>query len=246
MDGVIVRRHQPIPGAIPFIERLQSNQSRFLILTNNPTLTPEELAARFERMGICLTPSHFYTSALATADFIRAQMPQARVFSLGEAALEAALRAARLQLVDDGVDYVVLGDMHNYNFARMAHAVRLVKAGARFIATNPEPSGLNEGELVPSCGAIASLIQAASGIGPYYVGKPNPLMVRKALQCLDEHAGNVTMIGDRMDTDIRAGTESGLTTVLVLTGETTREMIARYPYRPTHVLESLVDMTLDA
>ncbi|HEX9077165.1 MAG TPA: HAD-IIA family hydrolase [Anaerolineae bacterium] len=242
MDGVIVRGSELIPGADAFIERLHQRQIKFLILTNNPMYTPVDLQHRLVRLGVRVTPDHIYTSALATSAFLQNQKPNGTAFVLGESGLTEALHQVGYVLTEHQPDYVVLGETMSYSYARITQAVRLINEGARFIATNPDPSGPGEGGLVPACGAIAALIQAATGIQPYFVGKPNPLMMRTALRYLGEHSENAIMVGDRMDTDVRVGTESGMETALVLTGVTTRDMVDRFPYRPTRIVNSVADL----
>ncbi len=244
MDGVIVSGNNLILGADAFIERLHQRQIKFLILTNNPMYTPIDLQHRLQRLGLNLTADHFYTSALATGAFLKAQKPNGTAFVLGESGLTEALHQVGYVLTEHEPDYVVLGETMAYSYSRITQAVRLIEAGARFIATNPDPSGPGEGGLVPACGAIASLIQTATGIPPYFVGKPNPLMMRTALRYLDEHSENAIMVGDRMDTDMRAGTESGMETVLVLTGVTRRERVGRFPYQPTRIVNSVAELEM--
>lgn len=242
MDGVIVRGSELIPGADEFIRRLHERQIKFLILTNNPIYTPRDLHHRLQRIGIEVTPDHLYTSALATASFLQAQLPKATCFAIGESGLTEALHDAGFILTDHAPDYVVLGETNAYSYGNITHAVRLIRNGARFIATNPDVAGPSESGLVPACGAVAALIQAATGVAPYFVGKPNPLMMRQALRYLDEHSENTIMVGDNMLTDVRVGIESGLETVLVLTGITTREMIELHPYHPTRIIESVAEL----
>lgn len=244
MDGVLVRGSELIPGADVFLQRLQQRGVKFLILTNNPLYTPVDLQHRLRRIGIDVTPDHIYTSALATVQFLKWQDPQATVFAIGESGLTTALHEAGFVLTDHDSDYVVLGETGTYSYERITQAVRLVQGGARFIATNPDPIGPSEGGIVPACGAVAALIQTATGIAPYFVGKPNPLMMRTALRYLNEHSENAIMVGDRMDTDVRVGIESGLETVLVLTGVTTRDMVKRFPYRPTQISDSVADLEI--
>ena len=242
MDGVIIRGNEIVPGADAFLDRLRQRQIKFLILTNNPQYTPIDLQHRLQHLGIDVATDHIYTSALATAQFLKWQKPNGTAFVLGESGLSEALHDAGYVITDHEPDYVVLGETHSYSFSRITLAVRLVQAGARFIATNPDPSGPGEGGLLPACGALAALIQAASGVPPYFVGKPNPLMMRSALRFLNEHSENAIMVGDRMDTDVRVGIESGLETVLVLSGVSRREDVGRYPYRPTRVAESVAEL----
>lgn len=242
MDGVIVRGNELIPGADDFIRRLHGRGIKFLILTNNPVYTPRDLHYRLRRLGLDVTPDHLYTSALATASFLKGQKPNATAFALGESGLTEALHDVGFILTDHTPDYVVLGETNAYSYANITQAVRLIKNGARFIATNPDTAGPGEGGLVPACGAVAALIQAATGVAPYFVGKPNPLMMRSALRFLNEHSENAVMVGDNMLTDVRVGIESGLETVLVLTGMTTPEMIEQFPYRPTRIVESVAEL----
>ncbi len=245
MDGVVVRGAELIPGADAFIERLHERHIKFLILTNNPMYTPADLQHRLQRIGINVTSDHFYTSALATATFLKSQKPGGTAFVLGESGLTEALHQVGYVLTDHHPDYVVLGETQAYSYARITQAVRLIGDGARFIATNPDASGPGESGIVPACGAIAAMIETATGVPPYFVGKPNPLMMRTALRFLDEHSENAIMVGDRMDTDIRTGTEAGMETVLVLSGVTARESVARFPYQPTRIVNSVADLERD-
>jgi NagD protein len=242
MDGVIVRGSELIPGADAFLERLQQRQIKFLILTNNPRYTQRDLQHRLQRIGLVVTDDHIYTSALAAAQFLKMQMPDGTAFVIGDSGLTQALHEAGYVLTDHHPDYVVVGETTALNFERLTQAVRLVSQGARFIATNPDPNGPGDGGLVPACGATAAFIQSATGVEPYFVGKPNALMMRTALRYLREHSENAIMVGDRMDTDIRVGTEAGLETVLVLTGVSTRETVEKFPYRPTRIVESVAEL----
>lgn len=244
MDGVIVRGSELIPGADQFLARLQARGIKFLILTNNPMYTPIDLLHRLQRIGVNLTTDHLYTSAMATADFLSRQKPHGTAFVIGESGLTQALHEVGYVLTDHAPDYVVVGETTSLSYERLTHAVRLVTEGARLIATNPDPSGPGEGGLVPACGAIAAFIESATGVTPYFVGKPNALMMRHALRFLNEHSENAIMVGDRMDTDIRVGTEAGLETVLVLTGHTQRDMVERFPYQPTRIVDSVADLEL--
>jgi NagD protein len=244
MDGVIVRGSTLIPGAKEFLARLEAAGRKFLILTNNPLYTPLDLQHRLQTLGIEIPIKRFYTSAMATARFLCSQRPNGTAFAIGESGLTSALHEIGYILTDHDPDYVILGETTAYSYDRITQAVRLVAAGARFIATNPDVSGPGESGIEPACGAMAALIEKATGVQPYFIGKPNPLMMRTALRYLDEHSENATMVGDRMDTDIRSGIESGMQTILVLTGVTTREDVERYPYRPTQILPSIRDIEL--
>ncbi|MGE5139359.1 MAG: HAD-IIA family hydrolase [Rudaea sp.] len=244
MDGVIVRGNQIVPGADSFIARLHERGIKFLILTNNPMYTPFDLQHRLQRLGLNISPDHIYTSAQATAAFLKSQKPRGTAYTIGESGLTEALHEVGYILTEHQPDYMVLGETNSFSFAQVTRAVRLVDQGARFIATNPDPVGPGEGGLVPACGAVAAMIQAATGVEPYFVGKPNPLMLRTALRAIEEHSENAIMVGDRMDTDIRVGTEAGMETILVLSGVTRRETVARYPYQPTRIVESVAQLEM--
>lgn len=242
MDGVLVHGSKPIPGANEFIKRLRAAGAPFLVLTNNPIYTPRDLSARLERIGLEVPPEAIYTSALATARFLHSQHPDGTAYVIGEAGLTTAMHDIGYTMTDHDPDYVVVGETTALSYERLTRAVRFVAAGARFVATNPDVSGPGDGGIVPACGAITALIAAASGVKPYFVGKPNPLMMRTALRTLGAHSEESVMVGDRMDTDIIGGTESGMETILVLTGVTRREDVDRFPYRPTRVLGSVAEI----
>ncbi len=242
MDGVIVRGSEPVPGAPEFIARLRERGARFLVLTNNSIYAPRDLANRLRYLGIEVPDDAIYTSAIATARFLHSQRPNGTAYVIGEAGLTTALHDVGYVLTEHEPEYVVLGETTAYSFERITRGVRLILAGARFIATNPDANGPAEGGIAPATGAVAALIERATGVAPYYVGKPNPLMVRTALRTIDAHSEDTVMIGDRMDTDIIMGIESGLETILVLTGVTTAAAVARFPYQPTRVVESVADL----
>jgi NagD protein len=242
MDGVIVRGTQPVPGAAEFINRLRELGLRFLILTNNSIYTPRDLANRLRHTGIDVPDDRVYTSAIATARYLHSQRPDGTAYVVGEAGLTTALHDVGYVLTEHDPEYVVIGETATYSIERITKAIRFINAGARFIGTNPDPVGPGDGGIVPATGAVAALIERATGRSPYYVGKPNPLMLRTALRVIDAHSEDAVMIGDRMDTDIVMGIESGLETILVLTGVTTREEAERFPYRPTHIVDSVADI----
>ena len=244
MDGVILRGTALIPGAAEFIQRLRMKDIPFLILTNNSQYTQRDLQVRLAYMGLDVPAEAIFTSALATAQFLHDQRPGGRAFAIGESGLTTALHDIGYVLTDQEPEYVVLGETTSYSFDRITRAIRFIAGGARFIATNPDVMGPGEGGIVPATGAVASLISAATGVKPYYIGKPNPLMMRTALRTLKAHSEESVMIGDRMDTDMVAGIESGLRTILVLTGVTAREEVERFPYRPTWIRESIVDIEI--
>ncbi|MCX8052504.1 MAG: HAD-IIA family hydrolase [Armatimonadetes bacterium] len=242
MDGVLVRGREPIPGAQEFIARLQEAGARFVVLTNNPMYTPRDLQHRLSLIGLEVPHDHLFTSAMATAQFLDSQMPRGTAYVIGETGLTTALHEVGYVLTDRNPDYVVLGETKDYSYDQISRAVRLVAAGSRFIATNPDPNGPTEKGIGPACGAMAALIEKATGVAPYFVGKPNPLMMRSALRFLGAHSEDTVMIGDRMDTDVVAGIESGIETILVLTGVTQEGDIARWPYRPTRVVQSVAEI----
>jgi NagD protein len=244
MDGVLVHGQNALPGAVEFIQRLIDGRHKYLILTNNSRYTPSDLQHRLQSEGFEVEARHIYSSALATATFVQSQRPNGSAYVLGDTGLYQALAGVGYSLTDYNPDYVILGETESYPYDKIIRASRLILAGARFIATNPDTSGPTEHGLTPACGAVAALIEKATGFSPYFVGKPNPLIMRSALRYLDEHSENAVMVGDRMDTDIKVGLESGLETILVLTGVTTADMVANFPYRPNQVLNSVAGIKL--
>ena len=242
MDGVIYHGNHILPGAAEFIHWLQDEHKEYLFLTNNSGMTPRELCQKLRRMGLDVPEEHFYTSALATAAFLADQAPGCSVYALGEAGLLNALYDRGITMNDVNPDYVVMGETRSYNFEKLEHAVRLVRAGARLIGTNPDLTGPVEGGIVPATRALIAPIELATGKQAYFIGKPNPLMMRHALQHLGTHRADTAIIGDRMDTDVIAGIETELDTVLVLSGVTSREMLADFPYCPKYVLSGVGDI----
>jgi NagD protein len=242
MDGVLVHEELAIPGAAEFLTRLTALGRRFLIMTNNSMYTPRDLSARLAASGLEIPAEAIWTSALATARFVDSQRPGGTAFVLGEAGLTTALHDAGYTLTERDPDYVIVGETRTYSFERVTRAIRLVADGARFLATNPDPTGPTADGPVPATGAVAALISAATGIQPYFVGKPNPLMVRSALTALKGHSETAAIIGDRMETDIKSGLEAGMQTILVLTGSTRSEEVQRYPWRPSLVVNSVADV----
>jgi len=245
MDGVLVHEEHVIPGADSFIKALQAADLPFLVLTNNSIYTPRDLAARLARTGISLPAERIWTSALATAQFLDSQRPGGSAFAIGESGLTTALHEVDYVLTERDPDYVVLGETRTYSFELITKAIRLIERGARFIATNPDPIGPSLDGSLPATGAVAALISKATGVKPYYVGKPNPLMMRSALRAIGAHSETTVMIGDRMDTDIVAGLEAGMETVLVLTGISTRADAQRFAYCPSRVVASIADLEVD-
>jgi NagD protein len=242
MDGVLVHEERALPGGADFIAELIATGTRFQVLTNNSIYTPRDLRARLLVGGIDVPEDNIWTSALATATFLDAQREGGSAYVIGEAGLTTALHDIGYVLTDRQPDYVVLGETRTYSFEAITRAIRLVLGGARFIATNPDPTGPSADGPLPATGSVAALITRATGVVPYNVGKPNPLMMRTALNRIDAHSEHTVMIGDRMDTDIVSGLEAGLRTILVLTGSTNAAEVERFPYRPTRVCASIEEV----
>ncbi len=242
MDGVLVRGSTMVPGADLFIQRLRDAGAKFVVLTNNSRYTPRDLSHYLQTNGIGITEKEIFTSAMATARFLNAQRPHSTAFVIGESGMTSAIHEAGYIITEFDPEYVVLGETINYNLEQITRAIRLVAGGAHFIATNPDPSGPTTEGIVPGCGAMAALIERATGIEPFFIGKPNPLMMRSALNYLEVHSENTVIVGDRMDTDIVAGVQSGMDTILVLSGITSREQISHYPYVPGQILDSVADI----
>jgi NagD protein len=242
MDGVLVREQNAIPGAGEFLARLRERGTPFLVLTNNSIYTRRDLAARLRASGLDVPEDSIWTSALATARFLDDQRPNGSAYVIGEAGLTTALHESGYTLTDRSPDYVVLGETRTYSFERITTAIRLVASGARFIATNPDATGPSPDGPLPATGSVAALISRATGIAPYFVGKPNPLMMRSALNAIDAHSETAAMVGDRMDTDVISGLEAGLEAILVLTGVTTRADAERHPFRPSRIVDSIADL----
>ncbi len=242
MDGVLVREERAIPGAAEFIAALERHGRRFLVLTNNSIFTARDLRARLLSSGIDVPEDAIWTSALATAQFLADQAQGGSAYVIGEAGLTSALHHEGFILTESDPDYVVLGETRTYSFEAITKAIRLIERGARFIATNPDVTGPSPEGSLPATGSVAALISRATGVQPYYVGKPNPLMMRSALNQIDAHSESTVMVGDRMDTDVIAGIEAGLRTVLVLTGSTRAEQVTAFPYRPTRIVDSIADV----
>jgi NagD protein len=242
MDGVLVHEEHLIPGADKLVDELRTKGLQFLVLTNNSIYTPRDLRARLQRTGLDVPETSIWTSALATAMFLDSQRPDGSAFVIGEAGLTTALHEIGYVLTDRDPDYVVLGETRTYSFTAITTAIRLVERGARFIATNPDATGPSREGSLPATGSVAALIERATGHAPYFVGKPNPLMMRSALRSMGAHSEATLMIGDRMDTDIRSGLEAGLQTILVLSGISSRDTAERFPYRPSRVIDSVADL----
>ncbi|MEO8261056.1 MAG: HAD-IIA family hydrolase [Pseudolysinimonas sp.] len=242
MDGVLVHENSPLPGASDLIRQWSDRGTPFLVLTNNSIFTPRDLAARLRAAGLDVPEDAIWTSALATADFCASQIPGGSAFVIGESGMTNALHEVGFILTENNPDYVVVGETRNYSFEAITKAIRLINDGARFIATNPDATGPSADGVLPATGAIAALITKATGKDPYIVGKPNPMMFRSAMNKIGAHSENTAMIGDRMDTDIVAGIEAGLHTILVLTGISDQVEIERYPFRPDEILKGVWEL----
>ncbi len=244
MDGVIYHGNKVLPGVAEFIQWLHDEQKEYLFLTNNSGYTPKELQQKLARMGLDVPEEHFYTSALATAAFLREQAPGCSVFAIGEAGLLNALYDAGITMNDVNPDYVVVGEGRTYSLETLTRATNLVLQGAKLIGCNSDVSGPIESGIAPACKALIAPIEMATGKQAYFCGKPNPLMMRTGLKLLGCHSGEAVMVGDRMDTDVISGLESGMSTVLVMTGVSTKETLRTYAYRPTVVLEGVGDIPM--
>jgi len=242
MDGVLISGKTLIPGANHFIERLKKRDLKFLVFTNNSLYTPKDLAYHLQRIGLDISSDLIFTSAMATALFLEKQNPEGTAFAIGESGLTSALHDINYIITDHNPDYVVLGETKSYGREGLTKGIRLILEGARFVATNPDSSGPSEEGLVPACGAVAALIEKVTKVTPFFVGKPNPLMMRMALNYLGVHSEDTVIVGDRMDTDIISGVESGMDTILVLSGVTREEDISVYPYIPTMVYPSVAEI----
>lgn len=239
MDGVIYHGNRLIPGVVEFVDWLYKNEKKFLFLTNSSERSPRELAQKLGRLGLNVSEEHFYTSALATASFLKSQCPGGSAFVIGEPGLVNALYEAGFSFNDVNPDYVVFGETRSLNYEKIETAVRLVRGGAKLIGTNTDLTAPSERGIIPACRALISPIELTCGKSAYFVGKPNPLMMRHGLKKLDCHRENACIIGDRMDTDIVAGIESELDTILVLSGVSSRETVDLFPYRPRFILENV-------
>jgi NagD protein len=242
MDGVIYHGNRLLKGAAELVDWLRLREKRFVFLTNSSERSPAELSQKLERLGIEVEAEHFYTSALATASFLSAQKPGGTAYVIGEPGLTNALYGAGYTMNNVNPDYVVIGESRSYSFESIETAVRLVFGGARLVGTNPDLSGPSEEGIIPACGSLVAPIELTTGKKAYFVGKPNPLMMRHALRRLGATREETAIIGDRMDTDIIAGIEADIETILVLSGVTLREEIGRFSYAPRHVLEGVFEI----
>ena len=242
MDGVIYHGNKLLPGVTEFLVWLEESGKKYLFLTNSPERTPKELHEKLKRLGINVGEDHFYTSALATASFLANQKPNGSAYIIGDAGLIHAMYSVGYTVNNVSPDYVVVGDTHSYNFEKIELAINLVLKGAKLIGTNPDISGPVENGITPSTKALIAPIEIVTGKKAYYVGKPNPLMMRIALKRLGVKREDAIVIGDRMDTDVRCGLESEIDTLLVLSGITERSEIDNFPYRPHYILNGVIDL----
>ncbi len=245
MDGVIYHGNKVLEGVPEFVNWLIDNNKKFVFLTNSPEKTPHELSMKLERMGLNVSPGHFYTSAMATAEFLSSQKPGCTAYVIGEAGLTKALYDHHIYMNDVNPDYVVVGETRTYSFEKIEKAIELVNKGAKLIGANPDITGPTERGIMPATGALIAPIEIATGKKAYFVGKPNPLMLRHGLKKLNCHSEEIAFIGDRMDTDIIAGIESNVDTVLVLSGVTSIEEIDKFPYRPKYILKGVCELVKD-
>jgi len=236
MDGVIYKGNTLVPGVPEFVEWLIGNDKKFLFLTNSSERSPLELRQKLLRMGLDIEEKHFYTSALATAKFLESQAPGCTAYIIGAPGLQNALYDVGITQNDIDPDYVVIGETRNYTYDAILRATVHVLGGAKLIGTNPDITGPGEEGIIPACKAFVAPVEIATGHAAYYIGKPNPLMMRTGLRMLGVHSYEAVMIGDRMDTDIIAGIETGIDTALVLTGVTRRRDLHKFPYSPKYVL----------
>ena len=242
MDGVIYHGNKILDGVTEFVNWMIDNDKKFVFLTNSAERTPHELSMKLERMGLDVKADHFYTSAMATATFLHSQNPDCTAYVIGEAALTKALYDHRIYMNDVDPDYVIVGETRTYSFEKIEKAISLVLKGAKLIGTNPDITGPTEKGIMPATGALIAPIEIATGKKAYFVGKPNPLMLRHGLNRLNCHSQDIAFIGDRMDTDIIAGIESNVDAVLVLSGVTKMEDIDLYPYRPKYIFGGVGDI----
>jgi NagD protein len=245
MDGVIYHGHRILPGVTEFLGKLRAGGHPFLFLTNNSQWTPRDLRHRLAGLGIDVEETAFHTSALATAEFLRQQSSGTTAYVIGGAGLTNALYDVGVTFTERDPEYVVIGDTRSYDYEKVERAVRFVAAGAKFIATNLDVTGPSEEGIQPACGALVAPIESATGRKPYFIGKPNPLMMRTALRKLGAHSSESFMVGDRMDTDIIAGLEAGMRTILVLSGVSSRATVERFPYRPTFIHDGVGDIPVE-
>lgn len=242
MDGVLYHGNRMLPGVHEFIDWLKKEDKGYLFLTNNSGCTPKELCQKMKRLGIDVSEEHFYTSALATAAFLKEQSPGCSAYVIGEAGLLNALYDAGITMNETNPDYVVVGEGKTYSLESLTKATNLVLAGAKLIGANSDISGPIESGISPACRALISPIEMATGTNAYFCGKPNPLMMRTGLNILGCHSAEAVMIGDRMDTDVISGMESGMSTVLVLSGISSEETLKKFAYRPTIILNGVGDI----
>ena len=242
MDGVLIKEGEMIPGADTFIQALKDNNIEYMVLTNNSMSTPRDLSARLQNTGLDIPAERIWTSATATAKFLSQQAGEASAYVIGEAGLTTALHEMGWILTEADPDFVVLGETRTYSFEALTTACNLIRRGSRFIATNPDLTGPGPRGVVPATGSVAAMITAVTGMEPYYVGKPNPVMMRSALNNIGAHSEHTVMIGDRMDTDVKSGLEAGMRSILVRSGISDDRIIERYPFRPTRIIDSVADL----
>jgi NagD protein len=241
MDGVLYRGHDLIRGADAFIRDLRARAIPFRLLTNNSQRTRRDVATKLSRLGIDVEAEHVFTSAMATARFLAQQKPDGTAFVIGEGGLHTALHANGYSVVDRDPDYVVVGEGRTFNLEMVESAVRMIYGGAKLIATNLDPNCPTENSIRPGCGAMVAMLETATGVKAFSVGKPSPIMMRAARKEIALRTDETIMIGDTMETDILGGVQLGFHTILVLSGGTKRDDLARYTFCPEIVIESLAE-----
>lgn len=242
MDGVLINDGAMVAGADRFLERLRSTARNFLVLTNNSLFTPHEIERQLASRGLEVDVGQVWTSALATARFVATQRPDGTAFVIGRDSVHQALAEVGYHEATARADYVVVGETWDYSYDDFATASRLIRSGSHFVTTNPEPTGPTRDGSLPGCGAMAALIESATGVRPYVVGKPNALMIRGALGALGAPSQETVMVGDRMETDVLVGVNAGVATILVLSGANTAADATRYPFRPSRVVASVAEL----
>lgn len=239
MDGVIYHGNRLLPGVHELMDWLQKEKKNFLFLTNSCERSPRELQEKLDRLGVSVTASHFYTSALATASFLKSQRPGGSAYVIGEAGLINALYEAGFSMNDINPDYVVMGMTRSYSYEKIERAINLVRKGAKLIGSNPDLTDKIGNDFAPATGALISPIELATGTRAYFVGKPNPIMMRHGRRMLGCNREETAIVGDRMDTDIIAGIHAGIDTVLVLSGVTSEDDLKKFAYHPRYILSGV-------
>src|SRR4051794_2770673 len=242
MDGVLYRGSEMISGADTFVRELRRRDIPFRFLTNNSQRTRRDIVAKLSRMGIDVTEEHVYTCAMATAAYLEKQKPNGTAFVIGEGGLLTALHHHGYAIVDHDPDYVIVGEGRTFNLELVEAAVRMISKGARLVATNMDPNCPTQNGLRPGCGAMVSMLETATGVKAFSVGKPSAFMMRAARKDLGLTTDQTTMIGDTMETDILGAVQLGFHSVLVLSGGTQRDSLRHYAYQPDLVVDCIAQL----